>query len=179
MTAPSDRSLGQGSYAQKQLSGRFALLAWSHRRRFETALELARGGTGPLLDYGCGDGTFLAMARHVFPVAIGVDVDPHHLRECETRFAGAAGLRFMPASNADSLPAGSFGVAVCTEVLEHCPDEAVDVILHDLHRLTRPDGRVIISVPIEIGPPLVIKQVARTVAGWRVHSDYRYRERYT
>ena len=39
------------------------LVAWSHARRFETALALARAFRGKrILDYGSGDGTFLALA---------------------------------------------------------------------------------------------------------------------
>jgi hypothetical protein len=38
---------------------------------------------------------------------------------------------------------------------------------------------VIISVPIEIGPTLVAKQIARRIAGWRGIGDYRYNERYS
>ena len=35
------------------------------------------------------------------------------------------------------------------------------------------------SVPIEIGPSLVGKQIVRTIAGWRKLGDYQYRETYT
>jgi hypothetical protein len=38
---------------------------------------------------------------------------------------------------------------------------------------------VIISVPIEIGPSLIGKQVVRTLAGWRGLGDYRHREKFS
>ena len=52
-----------GHYAQKQILSRDRLVAWSHARRFATALTLARRFSGKrILDYGSGDGTFLALA---------------------------------------------------------------------------------------------------------------------
>ena len=51
-----------GHYAQKQILSRDRLVAWSHARRFDTALTLARNFSGKrILDYGSGDGTFLAL----------------------------------------------------------------------------------------------------------------------
>src|SRR4051812_9128258 len=59
--------LEQGHYARKQLFSRNAIVAWSHRRRFALARELASAGAGgALLDYGCGDGTFIALAHELF-----------------------------------------------------------------------------------------------------------------
>ena len=174
-----DKRLAEGMYASKQLFGGFSLLSWSHRRRFDVALELARPLAGrPLLDYGAGDGTFLAVAHEWFPNAIGLEVDPGLVADCSERFASLKGLRFLMADAADSLPAASFGVVLCTEVLEHCPADAVDVALARMRRLVARDGRVIISVPVEIGLPLAIKQAARVIAARRVHSDYKNRETY-
>jgi SAM-dependent methyltransferase len=175
-----DRQLADGTYARKQLFGGCALLSWSHRRRFETALALVAPGAGrPLLDYGCGDGTFLAMACDRFPGSVGLEVDPGLVTTCRERFGQLGGLRFMLVEESDALAAGSFGVVMCTEVLEHCPPDAVDAVLARVRRLVAADGLVVISVPVETGLPLVVKQTARAVAAWRVSSDYRHREHYT
>jgi hypothetical protein len=40
-------------------------------------------------------------------------------------------------------------------------------------------SRVIISVPIEIGPTFLVKLVIRKVAAWRNLGDYRYTESYS
>jgi SAM-dependent methyltransferase len=174
-----DRQLAAGIYARKQLFGGCSILSWSHRRRFETALALVGAGVGrPLLDYGCGDGTFLALAHDRFPRSVGLEVDPGLVRGCTERFGQLGDLRFMLADESDALPAGSFGVVLCTEVLEHCPTDAVKAALARMHRLVATDGRVVISVPVETGLPLIVKQAARTVAARRVSSDYRHRETY-
>jgi SAM-dependent methyltransferase len=174
-----DQALAAGTYARKQLFGGCSILSWSHRRRFETALALVAPGAGrPLLDYGCGDGTFLALAAEQFPHSVGLEVDPGLVRTCTERFGAGTGLRFMLADATDTLEAGSFGVVLCTEVLEHCPTDAVDVVLARVRRLLAADGRFIVSVPVETGLPLIVKQAARAVAARRVSSDYRHRERY-
>ncbi|MDE3053990.1 MAG: class I SAM-dependent methyltransferase [Gemmatimonadota bacterium] len=168
-----------GTYARKQLFGGCALLSWSHRRRFEVAGALTAPYRGrPLLDYGCGDGTFLAMVGREFPGSVGLEVDPELVRGCAERFGGPEGPRFLMADAADSLPAASFGVVVCMEVLEHCPADAVEVVLGRIRRLVARDGRVIISVPVETGLPILVKQAARAIAARRVSSDYRHREHY-
>lgn len=174
-----DRELATGTYARKQLFGGCSILSWSHRRRFETALALVAPGAGrPLLDYGCGDGTFLALARTRFPGSVGVEVDPGLVRSCAERFGKDGDLRFLLAGESDALPAGSFGVVLCTEVLEHCPTEAAEAALARMRRLVADDGRVVISVPVETGLPLVVKQAARAIAARRVSTDYRHRETY-
>lgn len=175
-----DQQLAAGTYAKKQLFGGCSLLSWSHRRRFDMALALAAPYTGwPLLDYGCGDGTFLALAHERFPNSVGLEVDPGLVIACAERFGHLGGLRFLHAGQAEALPAASFGVVLCTEVLEHCPTDAVDVALARMRRLVAPDGRVILSVPVETGLPLAVKQAARAIAARSVHSDYRHRERYS
>jgi SAM-dependent methyltransferase len=71
-----------------------------------------------------------------------------------------------------------FGLICCMEVLEHCLDTDIDQLLEDLDRLLAPDGAIIISVPVEIGPALVGKELMRAIAGWRRIGDYQYRDPY-
>ena len=170
--------LRSGEYARKQLFGR-GLIGWSHGRRFHAARRAVQPYAGAaLLDYGCGDGTFLSMVRDLFPSAVGAEVDAVLAAEAARRFADDAGLRFVHTSALAEEPAGSFGVAVCMEVLEHCTDEAAERVLADLRRLVAPDGVVIVSVPVETGPALAFKQAYRALAGRRGLEGYVDRERY-
>src|SRR5215207_5864833 len=122
-----DPRVREGAYASRQLFGGFRLLRWIHGSRFRVARELVAPHAGErLLDYGCGDGTFLSMVRDLFPSAVGAEVDAVLAAEAARRFADDAGLRFVHASALAEEPAGSFGVAVCMEVLEHCTAETVD-----------------------------------------------------
>lgn len=171
-------SLRSGEYARKQLFGR-GLIGWSHGRRFRAARRMAEPYAGvPLLDYGCGDGTFLALVRDLFPDAVGAEIDPALVEDVRRRFGEADGPRFIHTSDVPALPDGDFGVVTCMEVLEHCTADAAEVVIHQLRRLVAPDGVVIVSVPVETGPALLVKTAARAVAGLRGVSGYQDRERH-
>ncbi|GEM_PF-464512 len=168
-------ALTSGHYAQKQLFSRNNLIGWSHRRRFAVALELAPIFAGKkILDYGCGDGTFLALlmnepARPA--VAFGADADPKCVADCQARFAEMRGLRFLSTEELKAAQFDNFFDAiVCMEVLEHVID--VDEVLEMIGRLLTADGIIVVSVPVETGLPLLIKQTARRIAGWRGCRDY-------
>jgi len=80
---------------------------------------------------------------------------------------------------ADAHHAEAYDLVLCMELLEHCIEEKLAAVLKDLRRLVASEGRVIISVPIEIGPSLIGKQVVPTIAGLRGLGDYMYTETYT
>ena len=173
--------VASGDYARKQLYCRDRVVAWSHGSRFSLAVRLAaekRGGR--LMDVGCGDGTFIALTHGTFAEAVGADVDLTQLAECRRRLASLSGTRFVPTVDLEAPEyEAAYDVITCMEVLEHCPDEERRRVLDRLVRLCRPDGRIIISVPIEVGPALAGKQMFRALAAARGLGDYRYRETYS
>jgi 2-polyprenyl-3-methyl-5-hydroxy-6-metoxy-1,4-benzoquinol methylase len=174
--------LRSGDYARKQIYCPSRVVAWSHGSRFRLAgrLASAAGARGRLLDYGCGDGTFIALTHGTFADVAGCDIDAAQLAECRRRFAQLDGVTFVHTSDlVASAHARAYDVVTCMEVLEHCVDAERVTVLQMLHRVVRPTGRVIISVPIEVGPALVGKQMFRAIAAWRGHGDYRHRETYS
>jgi len=175
----SSQLLEQGHYARKQIFSRNAIVAWSHRRRFALARELASAGAGgALLDYGCGDGTFIALAHDLFRETTGTDVDVEQLRDCERRLAADDGRFSSIEELHDRSHSGYYDAVMCMEVLEHCPSDVQPRVLADLERLVRPHGVVVISVPIEIGPTLALKQAVRAMAAATGLTEYQTRERY-
>jgi len=180
MSVAHDQLLAGGAYARKQLFCKDRIVAWSHGSRFRLSRKLAEPYAGlKLLDYGCGDGTFLALVRDLFPVAVGADVDPQQTADCVRRFAGVSGLSFVLTEELSApCHSGTYGILFCMEVLEHCTEDNLQGALNDMRRLLAPDGTAVISVPVEIGPSLLAKQVVRRVAGWRGLGDYKYRETY-
>jgi 2-polyprenyl-3-methyl-5-hydroxy-6-metoxy-1,4-benzoquinol methylase len=169
-----------GHYADKQLFSRSGLVRFSHGSRFRLARELvAPFAGGRLLDYGCGDGTFLDLVQDLFPGALGADVDREQIADCEHRFSGRNGIHFV---STDCLAAQehlqAYKVVTCMEVLEHCPDDVQREVLDRIASVTATRGTLVISVPIEIGPPLVAKQCARGLLAMRGLREYSTRERY-
>jgi SAM-dependent methyltransferase len=164
-----------GHYAKKQIHSRSALISWSHRGRFATGLRLAgEVGGVRVLDYGCGDGTFLAMllqTQSAPQLAVGAEVHRSLVDDCRTRFKGHARLRFDLVDDLSRPEVhGSFDTIFCMEVFEHVVEPAP--MLDRLHRLLAPGGALVISVPIETGLPVIVKQVVRRVAGWRGIGHY-------
>lgn len=171
---------GPGHYERKQLLCRDRLIAWSHRGRFETGLRLARrySAGARVLDYGCGDGTFLSMlwgdessGRCAPSEAVGAEIAESLVEDCRRRHGAREGMNFMLAEELDA-PAhdGRYGLVVCMEVLEHVVEP--EALVGRLARLVAPGGRLVVSVPVETGLPLVAKQAWRRVAGWRGIGDY-------
>lgn len=177
-----EQLLRDGDYARKQIYCPSGVVRWSHGSRFELARRLvsARAG-GRLLDYGCGDGTFVAMVHAAFREAVGWDVDPGQIAACRSRLGHLAGVRFEVAPSGPPTRAAASGwdVVTCMEVLEHCVEPERRRVLGELASLVRADGLVVISAPIEIGPSVAGKQLFRAFAGWRNLGDYRHRERYS
>lgn len=175
---PNDAVLRTGDYARKQIYCPSRVVAWSHGSRFRLAEALARERAGGrLLDYGCGDGTFVALVHEDFGEAVGADVEPRQIAECRRRLGHLAGVRFMLTREIDSPR--RWDVVTCMEVLEHCVENERHRVIERLARLVAPSGTVIVSVPIEIGPSVIAKQSMRAIAGLRRLGDYRHRERYS
>lgn len=174
--------LRDGDYARKQIYCPSGVVRWSHGSRFDLARRLvsARAG-GRLLDYGCGDGTFIAMIHGDVRAASGWDVDPAQIAECRRRLGHLAGVTFdvVPDPRSPIPVPHSFDIVTCMEVLEHCLEPERRRVLDVLRSLVHRDGIVVISVPIEIGPSVAGKQMFRAIAGLRNLGDYRHRERYS
>jgi 2-polyprenyl-3-methyl-5-hydroxy-6-metoxy-1,4-benzoquinol methylase len=175
-----DDRIAGGHYARKQIHCPSRVVAWSHGSRFELGRRLVGGtGGGRLLDYGCGDGTFVAMVHEQFAETRGVDLDPAQIEGCRARLGDLRGVSFGLSRDLSAADAGAWNVVTCMEVLEHCLEAERRRIVDELGRLCAPGGTVIISVPIETGPGLVAKQSFRAFAGLRRLGDYAHRERYS
>jgi SAM-dependent methyltransferase len=172
----------EGHYAAKQIYSRDRLIAWSHASRFKTAVALARPFAGRrLLDYGCGDGTFFALLYEsgAAPAsAVGAELDDAQVNDCRARLGYLSGIRFERIADLKT-PAhrGGYDAVICTEVLEHVVD--LDDVLEQLHTCLHEEGTLIVSVPVETGLPLLVKQVVRRVAGWRGVGEYKWTSAYT
>jgi 2-polyprenyl-3-methyl-5-hydroxy-6-metoxy-1,4-benzoquinol methylase len=180
---PRTLNTNEGVYARKQLHSKSRVIAFSHMRRFQTALDLvAPRTTGRrILDYGCGDGTFIdtLLASECAPLEIiGAEISDQLIEDCRTRFQPRPDVQFVRIDELQSrfsrIP---FDLIICMEVLEHATNP--EVLLDEMHSLLSPNGLLIVSVPVETGPVLLFKQAVRIVSGWRGIGDYRWTSRYT
>ena len=168
-------AIRHGRYARKQIFSRDRLVAWSHARRFDTAVKLARAFRGKrVMDFGSGDGTFLAlvmMTSDAPAIGVGAEISAEVVDDCRRRYQDEPRLQFVQVdalNTPDHLR--SYDAVFCMEVLEHVVDWEPE--LARMARLLAPGGTLIVSVPVEIGLPVVVKQIARSVAGWRKIGHY-------
>jgi SAM-dependent methyltransferase len=164
-----------GHYAQKQILSRDKLVAWSHARRFATALSIAKDFSGRrILDYGSGDGTFLAlamMAEEPPAAAVGAELLDSVIDDCHARYVAEPRMTFVRVETLDAPEhTERYDAVFCMEVLEHVFDWEPE--LARMSRLLRPGGTLVVSVPVETGVPVLVKQAVRTIAGWRKIGHY-------
>ncbi len=106
-----------------------------------------------MLDVGCGEGRHTSEACHWPCRAVGVDLSMDDLRKAQSllRYQIAAqeivGRPDLVAVDAQNLPFCDdvFDKIVCTEVLEHIPDDKAGI--RELVRVLKPGGLIAISVP--------------------------------
>jgi SAM-dependent methyltransferase len=110
-------------------------------RRHYLYPRIARRLHGRTLDVGCGIGDFLQF----LPGAVGVDINAHTVAYCKARGLDA---RMM---EPDVLPFedAGFDSALLDNVLEHIAEPLA--LLRELRRVLRPDGRLLVGVPGELG----------------------------
>jgi SAM-dependent methyltransferase len=140
-----------------------AIFRGSHRRRFDTAVRLLDVRPGcRVLDYGSGDGFLVQLLLPQLPASdlTALEPLPFLQEQFRQRFEG---VEVRLAESSRDLPSGSFDRIACLEVLEHLRPPEVETTLRELERLLAPGGILVVSVPIEIGPSVLVKYLAARV----------------
>jgi len=135
------------TYRSSNLIRRFA-----HNARFEFSARLVAdhcSRDGAVLDYGAGDGHFLDVLAERGFSAVGYDPLPLIRR----------GDVFS------SLPERSFDCITCLETLEHVSEDKLREFFADVDKLLKPGGILIISVPVMIGPVVLLKALPSVLRG--------------
>lgn len=116
------------------------------RARLTNRMVNLQGKT--ILDFGCGNGAQTCEFLQAGGKIIAVDIDLHDLKVFSSYLHNIGASTVLPVQyDGARLPIASTSIDVILsyEVLEHVPDESA--ALHELHRVLRPQGRLIISVP--------------------------------
>jgi SAM-dependent methyltransferase len=95
----------------------------------------------PILEVGCGTGGMLQLLRR-FGRTVGLDISLSALGAARDR-----GASCVTRGDSCRLPfaTGSFAAVCAFDMLEHVEDDGL--ALRELHRVCRPGGRLIVSVP--------------------------------
>ncbi len=166
------------SYSQRLLQQGSRWTRLAHQSRFDAVLNLlAAAPYQRVLDYGCGDGWLLRTAydRGMIQSGCGVDVNAEMLDSCHALFAGVSSVQFcLPTELANHLNPQSCDLVLCTETLEHVASMAQ--VVDDMLHYCQSGAQLIVSVPIEVGPSLLVKQLGRYLTDLR--TGYYGYERY-
>lgn len=140
-----------GSDFKEFMHERFVPGTWSkiaeyeHRPRYIFAQKRVSGAR--VLDFGCGTGYGSSLLADVADQVLGVDIDTTALGWA-SQFHNKPNLKFQTCSDfARSLPAGSFDVITCFELIEHLNEEGQREFMENARRLLAPGGELIISTP--------------------------------
>ena len=125
-----------GEWLDEQKTPRITM--WNRRLK---RLERFRSG-GKLLDVGCGEGTFLQLARQSGWWTSGTEISKYAAEYAEN-YSGAE--IFCGELLAAGYPQGFFDVITMWHVLEHVSDPKR--YLAEIHYILKPDGLLVIAVP--------------------------------
>jgi len=108
-------------------------------RRYFLYPRICKGLHDRLLDFGCGIGDFLRYHKN----AIGVDINQHNIEYCKMQGLDAKLLQ----NDRIPFPDKHFTSIVMDNVIEHIPQEEVPSVLHEIIRVMKPGGTLLIGVP--------------------------------
>lgn len=112
-------------------------LEWDHNARH---LPIPKLGKNRLLDIGCGNGDFIALAQSAGWDCYGVDFD-----EKSVEIAKSRGLNVSLATTLSAYPASTFDAITLSHVIEHihCPNS----LLNECARLLKTGGVLWMATP--------------------------------
>ncbi len=150
------------SYADRTYNNKNPIIRFAHRQRIKKSTQsIALKEHQKILDFGCGDGQFLATLKKHNPnnqiELIGFEPYQNTKQLNDIVFF----------NNYDNLKRkfeqNKFDIITCFEVLEHFNEKNQIKIINQILPLLKANGLFIISVPIEIGFPSLIKNLIRKV----------------
>jgi SAM-dependent methyltransferase len=117
-----------------------------HLHRYQIALALATRRA--VLDFGCGDGYGANMLASRAVSVLALDQDAGTIENAAHKYSHA-NLEFAQGTpeKLASLPAQSFSLITCFEVVEHLTEQQQEALVAQLARLLAPDGIFIGSTP--------------------------------
>ena len=151
--------------------GRNPLLCFRYQRRLEIVRSLVSCRLSPsarICDLACGDGTWLRFIEPEIGYGLGLDLgwgDTTRSWKHDSPKIAFERVDFMDAH----LSPGSFDIVTCLETLEHVDDP--ERVIRRMEDLCRPGGVAVISVPIEMGMSLLIKEITARLMAYKRASD--------
>jgi 2-polyprenyl-3-methyl-5-hydroxy-6-metoxy-1,4-benzoquinol methylase len=154
-------SIEEPSYEKQTIHNPNPIVRFAHRARLKKSRRLVlpflSGGT-TVLDYGCGEGRFLHDLSIELRDATGairlLGYDPYMSSKHDD---------YQVVSDADSIDTASVNILTCLEVCEHLSEDETNTFIDFAHRVLAPGGHLLVTVPIMMGPALLLKEASRSI----------------
>jgi SAM-dependent methyltransferase len=136
---------------------------WLHCTRRDWITErltrVAAGRRGAALEVGPGSGVYVPLLARLFDRVTVSDVHDAYLDAARVIATGLANVAVVPDDiRRPTLPAASFDVVLCTEVIEHIVESRA--ALAGMRRLLRRGGVLVLSTPQRYSPLEVCSRIA-------------------
>ena len=142
---------------------------WLQQWRIAKALPFVGPGAR-VLDIGCGEGELLRRVAGLADGSIGVDPTLSHP-------ANLGPFRLVRGVFPGDVPpdAGPFDAITMLAVLEHLPEAGYESLAAGAHRLLKPGGRIIITVPAAaVDRILAVLKALRVIHGMSLEEHHGY-----
>jgi 2-polyprenyl-3-methyl-5-hydroxy-6-metoxy-1,4-benzoquinol methylase len=156
-------------YSKQTLDTPNPIARFAHKARYKFSLVKTLeylGNNGILLDFGCGDGSFLNRLAMVRSDAVLYGFDPE---------ADQNSGPYERIDTLNDLGNQSVDMVCCLETLEHLYANEREHFYADVRRILANNGKVVVSVPIIGGPTLLLKELNRMIL-FKRRSEYSFKE---
>lgn len=157
------------------------LVSWLHSQRYKHVIDAIEpiapvGRPLKVLDLGCGFAKLYDVLRQSFNIEYtGVDPQAGYLDRANERYGTDSAFRSLCVSATDPIVFDrKYDVVTALEVMEHINGPKVVRIIENVARAN--PRRFICSVPIEIGPSVLIKNVGSLLMGYSRHRTYTWKQ---
>jgi len=147
-------------------------LHYGRYRKLLEVLERLRRDIGNrrirMLDVGCGPGSVVSHIADRFEVDyVGIDYDPVFIEAARNKYGHLSDYRFIigDASDAKFYQSVDADIVIALETLEHIPFNRVVRVVEHVCEIIRPRF-FLITVPVEIGPAVWIKNWGSALMGY-------------
>jgi SAM-dependent methyltransferase len=151
-------------YADYTFRDKNPVKRWLQRQRLVSAIEVLGQPSRPpevICDFGGGNGELCKL-----PIAMVICYEPvtDLLAEAQENLRTVPGVDVV--QDLRRIAPGSVDVVFCLEVFEHLPTEETVDAFRDLSALLKPEGTLVIGVPVEVGVPALYKGLFRLMRGY-------------
>lgn len=145
------------SYSKQTIDTPNPIARYAHRNRLARVISLvtSQAGIDKLLDFGCGSGAFINAIQGVNGI-VAIGYEPFMTERVDVNSPISKDFTSVK-------EAGPFDVITIFETIEHLDERELRDFLAQADELLTEKGKILASVPIEIGPALFMKEINRCI----------------